>query len=117
MIKDGSRYYIFTTGKGIPHKYSTDLPTGPTGKSSRRSARWATNAVPGYDPNNWASPRTSRSSTANYHLYYSISQWATIDSAIGLYTSPSLITPVWTDQGKVIQSRHFGPAASNPRPT
>jgi beta-xylosidase len=106
LIKDGSRYYLFTTGKGIPHKYSTDLrnwtyagqvaPAGPPA--------WATNAVPGYDPNNWAWAPDIAFFNGKYHLYYSISQWGTIDSAIGLYTSPSLITPTWTDQGKVIQS-------------
>ena len=39
-----------------------------------------------------------------YNLYYAASVWGTINSAIGLVTSPSLISPVWTDQGKVIQS-------------
>ncbi|MGC3961182.1 MAG: family 43 glycosylhydrolase [Verrucomicrobiota bacterium] len=33
-----------------------------------------------------------------------MSSWGTIDSAIGLVTSPSLISPTWTDQGKVVQS-------------
>jgi beta-xylosidase len=106
LIKNGSRYYVFTTGKGIPHKYSTDLrnwtyagqvaPAGPPA--------WATNAVPGHDPNNWAWAPDIAFFNGKYHLYYSISQWGTIDSAIGLYTSPSLISPTWTDQGKVIQS-------------
>ncbi|HMP84769.1 MAG TPA: family 43 glycosylhydrolase, partial [Verrucomicrobiota bacterium] len=39
-----------------------------------------------------------------YHVYYSVSEWGTIDSVIGLATSPSLVSPVWTDQGKVVQS-------------
>lgn len=106
MIKDGSRYYLFTTGKGIPHKYSTDLRnwTSAGQVAPARPPAWATNAVPGHDPNNWAWAPDIAFFNGKYHLYYSISQWGTIDSAIGLYTSPSLITPTWTDQGKVIQS-------------
>jgi len=106
MIKDGNRYYVFTTGSGIPHKYTTDLrnwtyagvvkPSGPPA--------WAATAVPGHDPNNWNWAPDVAHFNGRYHVYFSISQWATIDSAIGLFTSPSLISPSWTDQGKVIQS-------------
>ena len=39
-----------------------------------------------------------------YYLYYAISIFGTINSAIGLATSPSLKSPTWTDQGMVIQS-------------
>jgi len=41
-------------------------------------------------------------------VYYSVSSWGSIDSAIGLVTSPSLLSPVWTDQGKVVQSDAVG---------
>jgi hypothetical protein len=106
MIKDGNRYYVFRTSAGILGKYSTDLrnwtasgPVAPTGPPA-----WASNAVPGHDPNNWAWAPDIAFFNGKYHLYYSISQWGTIDSAIGLFSSPSLIAPTWTDQGKVIQS-------------
>jgi len=106
MIKDGSRYYIFTTGSGIPNKFSTDLRNWTAGSLVKSSGppAWATNAVPGYDPNNWAWAPDIAYFNGRYNLYYSISQWGTIDSAIGLFTSPSLTSPTWTDQGKVIQS-------------
>lgn len=106
MIKDGTRYYVFTTGSGIPNKYSTDLRTWTAGSLVMPSGppAWATNAVPGYDPGNWAWAPDIAYFNGRYNLYYSISKWATIDSAIGLVTSPSLTTPTWTDQGKVIQS-------------
>ena len=48
-----------------------------------------------------------------YHLYYSVSSWGTIDSAIGLATSPSLANPTWTDQGKVVQSDAVWEAGPN----
>ncbi|MBC8096113.1 MAG: family 43 glycosylhydrolase [Akkermansiaceae bacterium] len=104
MIKEGNRYYVFRTSPGIMGKYSTDLrnwhysgqvfPGNPPA--------WTTNAVPSFGGNFWA-PDIAYFN-GKYHLYYSISDWATIDSAIGLVTSPSLISPTWTDQGKVIQS-------------
>jgi arabinan endo-1,5-alpha-L-arabinosidase len=106
MIKEGNRYYIFYTGFAIPYKYSTDLRNW-TWTSSQRifpagPPAWVTNAVPGFDQNYWA-PDVAYFN-GKYHVYYSVSRWGTIDSAIGLVTSPSLITPVWIDQGKVVQS-------------
>lgn len=110
MIKDGSRYYVFTTGSGIPNKYSTDLRNWTAGPlvASAGPPVWATNAVPGYDPGNWAWAPEIAYFNGKYHLYYSISTWASIDSAIGLYTSTSLTSPTWTDQGKVVQSDAAG---------
>lgn len=110
MIKNGTRYYIFTTGSGVPNKYTTDLrnwtagslvfPAGPPA--------WVTNAVSGFDPNNWSWAPDVAFFNGKYHLYYSVSAWATIDSVIGLVTSPSLTSPTWTDQGKVVQSDAAG---------
>ncbi len=104
MIKDGNRYYVFRTSQGIMGKYSTDLrnwnysgqvfPGNPPA--------WTTNAVPGFTGFFWA-PDVAYFN-GKYHLYYSCSEWGTINSAIGLVTTPSLISPTWTDQGKVIQS-------------
>jgi hypothetical protein len=106
MIKNGSRYYIFTTGSGIPNKYSTDLRNWTAGSLVFPSGppAWASAAVSGYDPNNWSWAPDIAYFNGKYHLYYSVSEWGTIDSVIGLATSPSLTSPVWTDQGKVVQS-------------
>jgi hypothetical protein len=111
MIKDGNRYYIFTTGSGIPNKYSTDLRNWSTGSAvypGNTPPAWAANAVPGHDPGNWNWAPDVAYFNGKYHLYYSVSQWGTIDSVIGLFTSPSLISPTWTDQGKVVQSDAIG---------
>ena len=104
MIQDGSRYYTFRTSQGIMAKWSTDkvnwnyggqvFPSGPPA--------WTTNAVPDFAGFFWA-PDVAYFN-GKYHLYYSCSSWGSIDSAIGLVTSPSLISPTWTDQGKVVQS-------------
>jgi arabinan endo-1,5-alpha-L-arabinosidase len=106
MVKDGSRYYVFTTGSGIPNKYSTDLRNWTAGSRVFPAGppAWVDNAVPGYDPNNWSWAPDVAYFNGQYHVYYSVSSWGTIDSVIGLVTSPSLISPTWTDQGKVVQS-------------
>lgn len=105
MVRDGSRYYLFRTGSGIPGKWSTDLRTWnyagqvfPSGPPS-----WVTNAVPGFANNTFWAPDIAYFN-GKYHLYYSASSWGSIDSAIGLVTSPSLSSPAWVDQGKVVQS-------------
>lgn len=106
LIKDGNRYYIFTTGPGIPNKYSTDLRNWTAGSRVFPSGppAWVDSAVSGYDPNNWAWAPDIAYFNGRYHLYYSVSSWGTIDSVIGLATSTNLISPNWIDQGKVVQS-------------
>lgn len=106
IIKDGNRYYLFSTGSGIPNKYSTDLRNWTAGPRVYPSGppAWVTTAVPGYDPGNWSWAPDVAFFNGRYHVYYSVSEWATIDSVIGLVTSPSLSSPTWSDQGKVVQS-------------
>ena len=104
LIRDGNHYFIFGDGQGISGITSSDLrnwnatsaifPDGPPA--------WTSNAVPGFSGYFWAPDVACFN--GRYNLYYACSQWGTINSAIGLVTSPSLVSPVWTDQGKVIQS-------------
>lgn len=113
MIKDGTNYFIFGDGQGISGITSTDLrnwtpaaavfPGGPPA--------WTTNAVPGFTGYFWAPDNAYFN--GRYNLYYACSQWGTINSAIGLVTSPSLVSPIWTDQGKVIQSNPLGATTTN----
>ncbi len=104
LTKDGTKYFVFGDGQGIGGQSSADLRTWtatpavfPGGPPA-----WTSNSVPGFTGYFWA-PDIAYFN-GRYHLYYSCSQWGTIHSAIGLVTSPSLVSPVWTDQGKVIQS-------------
>ncbi|HEU6448235.1 MAG TPA: family 43 glycosylhydrolase [Verrucomicrobiae bacterium] len=104
MIKDDGNYFIYGDGQGISGMKSSDLrnwsgtgavfPNGPPA--------WTSNSVPGFTGYFWA-PDIAYFN-GRYNLYYACSDWGTINSAIGLVTSPSLTSPVWTDQGKVIQS-------------
>jgi hypothetical protein len=106
MIKDGTNYFIYGDGQGISGITSTDLrnwtavsavfPSGPPA--------WTTNNITNFTGYFWAPDEAYFN--GRYNLYYACSEWGTINSAIGLVTSPSLVSPVWTDRGKVIESNY-----------
>ena len=106
MIKDGNNYFIYGDGQGILGITSTNLrnwtavsavfPGGPPA--------WTTNNITNFTGYFWAPDNAYFN--GRYNLYYVCSEWLTINSAIGLVTSPSLVSPVWTDRGKVIESNY-----------
>jgi arabinan endo-1,5-alpha-L-arabinosidase len=104
MIKNGTNYFIYADGQGISGQTTSDLRnwTAVSPIFPGSPPAWTTNAVPGFNGYFWA-PDIAYFN-GRYNLYYACSDWGTINSAIGLVTSPSLTSPVWTDQGKVIQS-------------
>jgi arabinan endo-1,5-alpha-L-arabinosidase len=104
MIKNGTNYFIYADGQGISGQTSADLRnwTAVSPIFPGNPPAWTPNAVPGFAGYFWA-PDIAYFN-GRYNLYYACSDWGTINSAIGLVTSPSLTSPVWTDQGKVIQS-------------
>ena len=108
LIKQGGVYYTFITSQGIVSKSSTDLRNWNYNATvfPGNPPAWTTNAVPDFTGYFWA-PDIAYFN-GKYHLYYSCSSWGSIDSAIGLVTSPSLSAPTWTDQGKVVQSDAAG---------
>lgn len=113
MIKQGTNYFIWGDGQGIAGQTTTDLrnwtaipPVFPGNPPA-----WTTNAVIGFTGYFWA-PDIAYFN-GRFNLYYACSDWGTIDSAIGLVTTPSLVSPVWTDQGKVVQSNPVGQTTTN----
>src|ERR1017187_4958690 len=55
IIKDGTNYFVFGTGRGIQTKSSPDLIHWENGESVFRAPpAWATNAVPGLRNSMWA---------------------------------------------------------------
>lgn len=105
MRKQGHSYFIFGDGDGISGFTSTDLehwtrtpPVFPNGPPA-----WTTNAVHGGRPNYFWAPDLAYFDGL-WHIYYAYSQWGKVNSAIGVATSPSLISPTWTDRGKVVES-------------
>ena len=125
MIKSGSSYFIYGDGQGISGITSTDLrnwssipavfPSGPPAWTTTDLPAFtnivsgATNITPAFSGYFWA-PDIAYFN-GRYHLYYACSQWGTRNSAIGVATSPSLNSPSWTDQGKVVES--YYPAKAN----
>ena len=112
MRKDGTNYFIFGDGTGIPGITSFDLRnwSSTTAVFPNSPPSWTTNAVPGGTPNYFWAPDTAYFNGL-WHMYYAYSQWGTINSVIGVATSPSLVSPVWTDHGKVVQSNY--PSTTN----
>jgi Glycosyl hydrolases family 43/Concanavalin A-like lectin/glucanases superfamily len=112
VIWEGNQAFVFGTGNGIVVHSSAD---GVTWNSKTpvfaTPPAWTLAAVPDFTGFFWA-PDIAYFN-GKYNLYYSVSSWGTIDSAIGLATSPSLANPVWTDQGKVIQSDAVGYTDAN----
>lgn len=112
LAKSGSTYYYFATGQGIAARTSSNKVnwSGAASVFSTPPA-WTTAAVSGFTGDFWAPDLAFFN--GKYHLYYSASSWGTIDSAIGVATSPTLAGAVWTDQGKVVQSDAAGQSGPN----
>lgn len=112
IIKCKGRYYIYGTGPGIRSKSSADGVLWTDGPAVFASApAWVIGAAPGFNGDFWA-PDIAYIN-GRYCLYYSVSSWASQQSAIGLATSPTLDptdpTYQWTDHGIVIQSTNGSP--------
>ena len=107
IAKEGGSYYVFSTGKGIGIRRSSDLVHWQwVGHVFDALPTWATRAVPAAD-SLWA-PDTSFFN-GEYHLYYSVSTFGSNRSCIGLATSktldPNSRDYKWQDHGKVIESK------------
>jgi len=105
--RDGSGYYVYTTGHGVKVFHSTDLKSWDLIGSvfDRHVPEWAEDAIPGCD-GIWAPD--IRYFNGRYHLYYSVSTFGSQRSLIGLATTksvnPSSKDYKWVDQGLVIES-------------
>lgn len=101
------RYYIFSTGRGLPIRRSSDLVTWESVGRVFETAvpAWAAKEVPGTTAI-WA-PDISFFN-GRYHLYYSVSTFGSQRSCIGVATNttldPAEASYKWVDQGKVIES-------------
>jgi arabinan endo-1,5-alpha-L-arabinosidase len=108
IIKEGDRYYCFSTGNGIVSKVSADLKEWTDIKPIFESPpEWTKDAVPEFRGHFWA-PDVAKFNN-QYWVYYSVSSFGKQVSAIGVVSSPTLDPDkpehVWTDHGPVIQSK------------
>lgn len=106
IIKEGNRFYLFSTRAGISLRCSDDLIHWRLcGDVFGHLPLWAARDVPGLR-GLWA-PDISYFN-GKYHLYYSASTFGSNHSSIGLVTNQTLDPAsdkyLWEDQGKVISS-------------
>jgi arabinan endo-1,5-alpha-L-arabinosidase len=107
LVREGSFYYLFSTGQGIPVKRSRDLATWeflPPVFSTRPA--WVIKELPGATGDFWAPDLSFRGGT--WFLYYSASSFGTNHSRIALATNatldPSRPDFGWKDRGLVLAS-------------
>jgi arabinan endo-1,5-alpha-L-arabinosidase len=108
IIREGDRYYCFTTGVGIVAKVSDDLKAWRDLKPIFPSPPdWTKEAVPEFRGHFWA-PDVAKFGE-RYWVYYSVSSFGKQVSALGVVSSPTLDPEkpehVWTDHGPVIRSK------------
>lgn len=113
MIKDGSTYYVFHTGKGISIKTSEDRITWKKAGSvfsAATSPAWFKTDIPNQDGSIWAPD--IHYSHGKYYLYYAVSAWMNFNSSIGLATNVTLDSTnpryKWIDEGVVISFKNGG---------
>ncbi len=111
IVREGDTYWTFFTGRGVPSLYSKDLVTWKRGPAVHAAApSWIKEEVPANDGVYWA-PDLMKVG-GRYLLYYSVSSFGAMRSAIGLATNPTLdpADPAfrWTDHGVVVRSRDGG---------
>jgi arabinan endo-1,5-alpha-L-arabinosidase len=107
LVKDGSMYYVFSTGKGIPIHCSKDmLDWQNCGQALRVVPYWVFQAIPGVT-DLWAPDVAFWD--GKYHLYYAASTFGSNRSAIGLATNVTLDQSrsdyKWVDEGEALSSQ------------
>jgi len=112
IVKCKDEYWVFYTGRGIPSFHSKDLLKWEAGTPVFQTApAWIATAVPENRNMNYWAPDVIHLGD-QYLLYYAVSTFGKITSAIGLATNPTLdpVDPAyhWTDRGVVVQSREGG---------
>ena len=107
LIKEGKRYYLFTTGMGISVLSSEDLISWRREPSVfKKAPQWAVEKIPGFRGHIWAPDILFHN--GRYHVFYSCSAFAKNTSAIGHASTksldPSNTDYGWTDHGMIIES-------------
>ena len=107
IVREGSYFYLFSTGQGIPVKRSRDLAAWeflPPVFSTRPA--WLLKDLPGATGDFWAPDLSFHDGT--WYLYYSASSFGSNRSRIALATNstldPSRLDFKWVDRGLVIAS-------------
>ncbi len=111
IVREGDTFWVFFTGRGIKSLHSKDLIKWEPGpRVFDKPPAWIANEVPKNDGVYWAPDLLKVG--GRYFLYYSVSSFGAMHSAIGLATNPTLDPEdpafLWTDRGPIVQSREGG---------
>lgn len=111
IVREGDTFWVFYTGRGVRSLHSKDLVTWEKGPAVfEKAPEWIAREVPKNDGVYWA-PDLMKVG-GRYLLYYSVSSFGAMHSAIGLATNPTLdpANPAfrWTDHGVIVKSNDGG---------
>lgn len=109
IVKCKEEYWVFYTGRGVPSYRSRDLVKWERGPAVFKVApEWIAKIVPLNGNMQYWAPDIIKLGD-RYLLYYSVSSFGKMTSAIGLTTNPTLDPddPAyhWTDQGFVVRTQ------------
>jgi arabinan endo-1,5-alpha-L-arabinosidase len=108
VVRFHGKYYVYSTGRGIPFYSSPDGATWTREGSVFAQIPDAVHAaVPKNDGTGVWAPDIIRVG-GEFYLFYAVSSWGSFNSAIGLATNPVLDPKdpayKWTDRGVVVRS-------------
>jgi arabinan endo-1,5-alpha-L-arabinosidase len=109
IVKCKEEYWVFYTGRGVPSYRSKDLVKWERGPAVFNAApEWTSKIVPENRNIQYWAPDIMKLGD-RYILYYSVSSFGKMTSAIGLATNPTLDPddPAyhWTDEGYVVRTQ------------
>jgi arabinan endo-1,5-alpha-L-arabinosidase len=109
IVKCKDEYWVFYTGRGVPSYRSRDLVKWERGPAVFKAApAWIANIVPENRRMQYWAPDIMKVGD-RYLLYYAVSSFGKMTSAIGLATNPTLDPedPAyhWSDEGYVVRSQ------------
>ena len=109
IVKCKEEYWVFYTGRGVPSYRSKDLVKWERGPAVFKAApEWIAQIVPANRNMLYWAPDIMKLGD-HYFLYYAVSSFGKMTSAIGLATNPTLDPddPAyhWTDQGFVVRTQ------------
>ena len=105
IIKEGATWWVFSTGTGLPVKYSSDGLSWIQGTQIFASELpwWRTYAPTMGYLDVWA-PKIPHKFSGRFWCYYCVSEFGTNNSAIGLTSCSSIALGDWRDDGLVVSS-------------
>jgi arabinan endo-1,5-alpha-L-arabinosidase len=109
IVKCKDEYWVYYTGRGVPSYRSTDLVNWKRGPAVFNAPpEWIAGIVPENRHLQYWAPDIIRLGD-RYLLYYAVSSFGKMTSAIGLATNPTLDPDDpgyhWTDQGFVVRTQ------------